>query len=209
MWRIRKTRAGTSSPISFFFPSRPSLDTTSPRILISGSRSRAWMTKWNRSEMERPPVCHSHSCVTSRGSRKAGPERWFPATKRDGADDFRDLSLSGCHAAIIMLRELNTLSRWMTWQRSNVRDKLSLLLTQHIIILSCHVKPCVYSYNLISVMAFDHKFSNIKKIMYSCTYTIYICIHGLIYRNNITYYMLYLNSVYLKNYVCCTNSIFK
>lgn len=49
-----------------FFPFSSFTRHDIPRILILGSRSRAWMTKWNRSEMERPPVCHSYSCVTSR-----------------------------------------------------------------------------------------------------------------------------------------------
>jgi len=134
-----------------FFPSRPSLDTTSPRILISGSRSRAWMTKWNRSEMERPPVCHSHSCVTSRfswlpksrsGTMILGDEtRWYRwlkpfwlscghnyAKRTEYSFSLNDL------AAIRQMRGINCLYYWH-----------SILLYYH----AALTHSCVYSHNLI------------------------------------------------------------
>lgn len=69
--------------------------------------------------MKRPPArprAIHRSCVTSHSlcaretaEKPAGNDN-FRRRDADGADDFRDLSLSGCHAAVIMRRELNALT---------------------------------------------------------------------------------------------------
>lgn len=162
---VRRERARVL-PFHFFLSLFvPSLDTTSPRILISGSRSRAWMTKWNRSEMERPPVCHSHSCVTSRFS-------WLPKSR----------------SRTMIPGDETRRCRWLSWLKPfwlscghnyTKRTEYSFSLNDlaavgrilginclyywHSILLYYHstlIYPSVYSHNLISVMASDHRFSN-------------------------------------------------
>lgn len=74
----------SSSLAPFFFPSFA-------HNIPPGLISRTWKAKleWlNGIEVKwdvRPPACTAHAHVsrlTLRGCREAGPERWFPATKR-------------------------------------------------------------------------------------------------------------------------------
>jgi len=125
---VRRERARVL-PFHFFPFSSFTRHDISSRILILGLRNRAWMTKWNRSEMKRPPVCHSYSCVTSRFS-------WLPKSQSE----------------TMILGDETRWCRWLSWlnrfwlsygynyakrteyserfssDRTNARDKLSLLL---------------------------------------------------------------------------------
>lgn len=118
-----RRRARTSPRALLFLPFFSSFTHGIPWYLISDSKSRAWMTKWNRSEMKRPSACHSRSYVTShspvyaRDSRKAGRLWQFPATGRGRCrwlSWLKPFWLScGCNYT-----ERTECSHWMTRQRS-------------------------------------------------------------------------------------------